>query len=104
MTSINAKAGDYIVLLTSCNGGDPWEPSIPIGYVYELTSDYSPLNLYVKTRADFRTTKGGDGWSSSSYDSRMEIRMATGEEIIAYRKAGGPIKALNTNQLEYAIY
>lgn len=96
-----ASAGEYIVLLTSCDGNDCWS-NIPCGYVYKLKSDYNLLHIFTETKPN---GEKGDGWAGpSSYKSKMTARMATYQEMIAYERAGKPVKASECLFEDYSIY
>ncbi len=98
--------GDYVVLLTTCNGNPTlWGNSIPVDYVYQLQRDFDwcALNLVLDNNKS-----QGNGWSISGTKEwkkshgKMTVRAATPYEIEDYIRAGRPVKA---NQIRaYEIY
>lgn len=92
------KKGDYIVLLTSCDGGNCWSNSIPVNHVYKLKEDYDKKHFYPEL--DINGSKN-NGWhttkNDNEYKSRMTARAATAEEIAAYDKENKPV------HIKYAI-
>lgn len=84
------KKGDYVVLLSTCNGEDIWSHSMPINYVYKLREKCYQNSFYVE-----KDTKEniGNGWSvgTISYKlDKLECRLATDEEIEVYNLYNKP--------------
>lgn len=80
----------YIVLLAGCDGTDTWPESIPINYCYKLSResylDYRGFSIY----KDLVGTRG-NGWSTTNdYNSKLQMRFATREEIAEYNRLGKP--------------
>ena len=78
---MNFKQGDYIVLISSCDGNNNWEDQMPEGYCYQLSSDSSPKKFYVNLdiAGDF------NGWECSFIEpphDLLNFRLATTTEIL----------------------
>ena len=87
-------AGSYVVLLRACSEENPWEPSIPLNYVYRLKETASMYNFMI----DLDTFGSKDnGWyllensESRNQYTYLKLRPATKHEIMLYEMAGGPI-------------
>jgi len=84
------KKGDYVILLSSCDGGDCWS-SIPVNYVYKLSSDSDTLCFMIE-----RNKRGvSDGWSTSPATTlkKLKLRAATWMEIQDYETWNKPCPA-----------
>ena len=89
----NFNAGDYVVLLASCDGKDCWHNAMPINHCYQLRLDSSDLRFYVAMDMNGSTTNGWTGdWQGSHYlilgYSFMRLRKATQKEIDIYLLMG----------------
>ena len=82
------KKGDYIVLLTSCNGENCWLHQMPINYCYILNEDYTIYNFNVIKDIEDRN----NGWYSNPdiYMSQLKIRKASLEESMEYDRLKKP--------------
>lgn len=87
-------AGSYVVLLRACSEKNPWEPSIPLNYVYRLRETASMYNFMIDLDTESSTS---NGWHVSEHCetrnqySYLKLMPATKEEIRLYEMAGGPI-------------
>lgn len=93
--------GDYVVLLASCDGGDCWQPTIPINHCYRLTKNYKPNSFMIDR--DMRGLES-NGWSASNYPSKLKVRRATSDEIETYNRLGKPFKVSDVVYESYEIY
>lgn len=99
------KKGDYVVLLSTCDGKILWS-NIPINHCYKLTQDSTTYNFMIEL--DMIGSKT-NGWSIL-YDeifNKLKLRKATQQEEEMYIQLGKPydvsiIKEEITNS--YLIY
>lgn len=93
------KKGDYVVLLTDCDGGNCWSDQIPINYCYKLRKNQNANYFYPEL--DIRNSKT-NGWSTVPYNSKLKVRQASEEEIAEYDRLGKPydVSTLNTKLKE----
>jgi hypothetical protein len=76
------NAGDYIVLLKSCDGLNYWRQSLPVDHVYRLKLDYTKLCFFPEVDT---TGSRSNGWGGHvEYISKMAARIATPQEVQAY--------------------
>lgn len=94
------KAGDYVVLLSTCDGDpDVWKHSIPTDTVYQLKTDasISCFNIVEDINGN------PNSWALnefSLYHSHLKLRHATVAEIDYYKTCGGR----STNGGAYRLY
>ena len=89
----DCKKGEYVVLLSSCDGQNCWKNSMPENYCYKLKED-SYIDYFI-IELD---TKGSstNGWTcNKEFDSKLNLRYATTKEIAKYDKLGNPFKVTN---------
>jgi hypothetical protein len=93
---MNFKAGDYVVLLSTCSCTNPncWAPSIPINYCYQLSKDCNKGYFYIKKDMN---DNSGNGWSCDTIPipkelNNLEVRKATYEEEKEYIRYKKPFK------------
>ena len=90
--STDFKKGEYVVLLAGCNGGNTWKSNIPINHIYCLREDSHSEYFKVDKDINGSTT---NGWSSENYGSgsggsKLELRLATEQEIAMFKDNDGP--------------
>lgn len=101
MTGTDFKKGDYVVLLSSCDGKDCWADSMPQNWCYQLRAQ-SKINQF-----DVQKDSNGhsNGWSHHDVSSvnKLLLRAATPAEIQTYKALGKPfyIKPVTNH---YSIY
>jgi hypothetical protein len=93
---MNFKAGDYVVLLSTCSCSNPncWAPSIPINYCYQLSKDCNKGSFYIKKDMN-DNSENGWGWEQGEISeelNNLEVRKATHEEEREYRRYDKPFK------------
>lgn len=103
MKNNNFKKGDYVVLLSGCDGTNTWPDSIPINYCYKLRDDSDDLTFRVE-----RDKKGNkfNGWYTTlPYDSKLLLRAAISSEIKLYEEFGKPfsVSIYISESYEYLI-
>lgn len=93
---MNFKAGDYVVLLSTCSGRDLncWAPSIPINHCYQLSKDCHKGYFFIKK--DMKDNSGS-GWCCAVWPipeelNNLEVRKATYEEEKEYIRYKKPFK------------
>jgi len=90
VSSTDFKEGEYVVLLTTCNG-DPtvWGKGLPVNHVYILAKDSHKFCFMV----DKDLSGVPDIWEVNelfNYDSKLKLRAATPFEIAYYNLNCGP--------------
>lgn len=96
---MKANKGDYVVLLTGCDGEDTWKNSIGIGYVYKLRKNADVLHFYIEKDLTGSTT---NGWGGNGDNNKLTFRPATQQEIEEYNRENKPCKAIGI--ISYEIY
>jgi hypothetical protein len=112
--SFNFKEGEYVVLLSTCNGNPKtWEGTIPVNYIYKLRSPADKYKFYPEL--DLKGSKT-NGWSISASGrvvggtdilNKLNLRLATPLERNLYNKNKGPVKVeevKDTNEKEDLDY
>lgn len=87
-------SGEFVVMLSSCDGSNCWFDSLPENYCYELDRDsYNGIEgFHVKLDARGKTS---NGWSASRSNNpsgidKLKFRRATASEILKYQELGKP--------------
>jgi len=99
---MNFKIGDYIVLLSNCSGKPAtWNPSIPINHCYRLSKNFHKGCFYIEK--DMNNNRD-NGWSYNTIPipkelNNLEIRKATYEEEMEYKRYDKPFKIKESEQL-----
>ena len=102
------KAGDYVVLLSTCSCTNPncWAPSIPINHCYQLSKDCNKNSFYIKKDINGNLA---NGWSCDSIPipeelNNLEVRKATYEEEKEYIRYKKPFKINSSNLLPLTLF
>lgn len=82
------KAGDYVVLLKGCTGGNSWSSSMPINHCYKLKKNYDKYNFFPEIDIEGSNENGWRG--RPDFNSLMEVRAATQKESDYYKRYNIP--------------
>lgn len=108
MNKTDFKKGDYVVLISSCNGNDAWKGQIPEGYCYKLAQDSHVNHFYIELDTNLSKSNGWGNSEPREDNKKLHLRLATPEEIQDYIDIMRPfkVKVLHPPQIlnEYEIY
>jgi hypothetical protein len=94
------NAGDYVVLLSGCDGNNTWLTQMPINYCYKLRLDSNTFKFH--PILDINNSPN-NGWElvdneNRSTNNKLILRKATKLEEYNYNSFGKPF---DVNRLQY---
>lgn len=100
---MNFKKGDYVVLLSSCDGKNCWKGQFSENFCFKLSEDCDDI-FSIQIECD--ESGSLNGWHAVSDVSneginKLELRFATNREIHEYDRLGKPFDTTNYNQQDY---
>lgn len=100
------EKGDYIVLLSSCDGTNCWMGSIPTDYCYKLSKDSNQYAFSIEEDINGIA----NGWIGPLEDrlhvgvDKLDMRYATEDEICEYTRLGKPYRVKELKNKEDYTY